>query len=49
MKTKLKKVGEKMIQDFGKKQNCKILDVKKVPIVNDPNYDYVLIYAIKHE
>lgn len=42
-------LSEKMIQDFSKKQNCKILVVKKVPIANDPNYDSVLIYAIKHE
>lgn len=42
-------LSEKMIQDFSKKQNCKILVVKKVPIANDQNYDYVLIYAIKHE
>lgn len=42
-------LSEKMIQDFGKKQNCKILTVKKVPIHNDSNYDYVLIYAIKYE
>ena len=42
-------LSEKMIQDFGEKQNCKILYVKKVPIINDPNYDSVLIYAIKHE
>lgn len=42
-------LSEKMIQDFSKKQNCKILVVKKVSIANDPNYDSVLIYAIKHE
>ena len=42
-------LSEKMIQDFSKKQKCKILVVKKVPIANDPNYDSVLIYAIKHE
>ena len=42
-------LSEKMIQDFSKKQNCKILVVKKVPIANDQNYDSVLIYAIKHE
>lgn len=42
-------ISEKMIQDFSKKQNCKTLIVKKVPIENDPNYDFVLIYAIKHE
>ena len=42
-------LSEKMIQDFSKKQNCKILVVKKVPIANDHNYDSVLIYAIKHE
>ena len=42
-------LSEKMIQDFSKKQNCKILVVKKVPIANDPNYDSVLIYAIKNE
>ena len=42
-------LSEKMIQDFSKKQNCKILVVKKVPIANDTNYDSVLIYAIKHE
>ena len=42
-------LSEKIIQDFSKKQNCKILVVKKVPIANDPNYDSVLIYAIKHE
>ena len=44
-----KYLSEKMIINFGKKQNCKILTVKKVPIINDPNYDYVLIYAISHE
>lgn len=42
-------ISEKMIQDFSKKQNCKTLIVKKVPIENDPNYDFALIYAIKHE
>lgn len=42
-------LSEKIIQDFSKKQNCKILVVKKVPIANDQNYDSVLIYAIKHE
>lgn len=42
-------LSEKMIQDFSKKQNCKILVVKKVLIANDPNYDSVLIYGIKHE
>lgn len=42
-------LSEKMIQDFSKKQKCKILVVKKIPIANDPNYDSVLIYAIKHE
>lgn len=42
-------LSEKIIQDFSKKQNCKILVVKKVPIANDTNYDSVLIYAIKHE
>ncbi len=42
-------LSEKIVRDFGEKQNCKILYVKKVPIVNDPNYDSVLIYAIKHE
>lgn len=42
-------LSEKMIRDFSKKQKCKILVVKKVPIANDPNYDSVLIYAIKHE
>ncbi|MEF2663579.1 MAG: hypothetical protein U0M92_04640 [Bacilli bacterium] len=42
-------LSEKIIQDFSKKQNCKILVVKKVPIANDPNYDSVLIYGIKHE
>ena len=42
-------LSEKMVRDFSKKQNCKILYVKKVPIINDPNYDSVLIYAIKHE
>lgn len=42
-------LSEKMIQDFSKKQNCKILVVKKVPIANDSNYDSMLIYAIKHE
>ena len=42
-------LSEKMIQDFSKKQKCKILVVKKVPIANDPNYDSVLIYTIKHE
>ena len=42
-------LSEKMIQDFSKKQNCKTLVVKKVPIANDLNYDSVLIYAIKHE
>ena len=30
-------LSEKMIQDFSKKQNCKILVVKKVPIANDQN------------
>ena len=42
-------LSEKMIQDFSKKQNCKISVVKKVPIANDINYDYVLIYVLKHE
>lgn len=42
-------LSEKIIQDFSKKQNCKILVVKKVSIANDTNYDSVLIYAIKHE
>ena len=42
-------LSENIIQDFSKKQNCKILVVKKVPIANDTNYDSVLIYAIKHE
>lgn len=42
-------LSEKIIQDFSKKQNCKILVVKKVPIANDQNYDSVLIYGIKHE
>ena len=42
-------LSEKMIQDFRKKQNCKISVVKKVPIANDINYDYVLIYVLKHE
>lgn len=44
-----KYLSKKMIQDFCREQKCKILVVKKVPIINDPNYDSVLIYAIKHE
>lgn len=42
-------LSEKIIFDFGKKKNCEILVAKKIKIFNDPNYDYVLIYAIKHE
>ena len=42
-------LSEKIIQNFEKKCNCKILTVKKVPIYNDTNYDSVLIYAIKYE
>lgn len=42
-------LSEKMIQDFSKKQKCKTLVVKKVPIANDSKYDSVLIYVIKHE
>lgn len=42
-------LSEKMIRNFCKKQNCKVLAVKKVPITNDSNYNFVLIYAIKHE
>ena len=42
-------LSEKIIQNFEKKRNCKILTVKKVPIYNDTNYDSVLIYAIKYE
>ncbi len=42
-------LSEKIVQNFARKRNCKILNVKKVSIANDENYDSVLIYAIKHE
>lgn len=40
-------LNEKMITDLCKSINSECLYVKKIKIEDDPNYDYVLIYAIK--
>ena len=40
-------LNESMIEEFAISLNSECLYVKKVKIKDDPNYDYVLIYAIK--
>lgn len=41
-------LSEQLIADFSDKVNCNVLVSKLIPIKDDLNYSYVLIYAIKN-